>query len=153
MENLLASPDGQSFSWDETPDADSYDAVRGGVVDLRFGGNLSHAGCLAKDLVETSLTDPEIPLRSDAFLYLVHGEAEGPASRRLGTWGSMERDESIDACPRFEHRQTSLMNTETSTCRSYRLSRALPASGGETLSNSIRSRSQAAARSGRCHWL
>jgi hypothetical protein len=90
------------LSWTAAPDATGYDVVRGDLATLASTGGdftAATAACLADDLGATSLADPELPPAGAILWTLVR-----PTNCiGAGTFGSLERDQEIEAssssCP------------------------------------------------------
>jgi hypothetical protein len=83
-----------TLSWNSLAGATSYDVARGGLLALRSSG-LSTAADFDCGVGGTSTTDTAEPVSADGFYYLVRGrDGSGPF-----TWGHVDRDGVVTACP------------------------------------------------------
>jgi hypothetical protein len=95
VSGLVFEADKETLSWQAELDSDVYDLLSGGVAELREDGDFSRSNCLVWRHPDTSYTDSEMPLPGGRY-YLVRGKAD---QCKLGTWGSVLRDEATLTCP------------------------------------------------------
>lgn len=91
--------DETTLAWNSSPDADTYDVSSGSIADLRFEGDVRWSTCFSRAIQETQTDVPDVPPRNDGIYFMVRAWAGSRASCRVGSWGTGERDDVLDACP------------------------------------------------------
>ncbi len=102
--DVMESPAGTAFDWDDVPAASSYRVVRGdlaNIADVSGRYELGPLSCIASSLGQSStlgLEDPELPAHGAIFFYVV--EYVDVLRSSFGTvTAARERWDSPGACP------------------------------------------------------
>jgi len=96
LRRVLFAEDLTTLSWDSTPRADVYDILTGDLTSLRVDAGFTNAACQAVRVPDTIYSFTDLLAPGEARYFLIRGKGD---QCKLGTWGSLLRDEAVMVCP------------------------------------------------------